>query len=368
MIYVNKKQERTRSAVTLQRWWRATIGTRKRKVFTNVRKALVALQAAHRGRTTRHALTATAKEEGRRTQSAACIQAWLRGRFQRWWYLAFIWQVKAAVRIQAVARGFNARKRTEAAGRGIVLLQALARGRSGRQAALERVAALASASAATAIGAAFRGWLVRSRRKREVHSALKIQTAIRRVTAQSAAQVLWKEARERATEEFKVAREFRAASTLQAWNRCQISRSAYLSTRASVIRLQAAYRCHAAQSLFRRTRASATAIQAKWRGALAQGAMKRSLLAVTRIQALGRGIMARRTHRAAMGAAVAIEAAWRGAMVRSALRRSHLAAIRLQATGRGMIALKQYQDTLGATRTLQAAWRARALAHRVLSR
>eukprot|EP00043_Microstomoeca_roanoka_P019502 m.219984 g.219984 ORF g.219984 m.219984 type:complete len:1667 (+) comp17006_c2_seq6:2063-7063(+) len=331
---------REQAAKILQQRWRAVLAARaQRHQFLHTMQAIITIQATFRMAKQRaafqHSLAQIVKTQ-------ACCRRWLARR-----QLFQLWQKReAAIRLQAVARGFLARMR-------------FAQLRLAHQ----------RHCAAVCIQRHILAWKARLEFKRAVAAATKIQAMFRGLCARRF-----------------VSKQFQAVSILQThWHatiEAKRQRTWFLRVKAAASTLQTHWRLKIATQQTReiclRRRLAATVIQCYWRRYEAQQDAYSRRHAIVVLQTGLRSWLARRQLqqlRCNYAAAVTLQAAVRGALARADVykravaRERYFSAMYIQRVMRGALARRQFLMARWAAITIQSAYRgfvARQAAHRRL--
>ncbi|XP_054761637.2 abnormal spindle-like microcephaly-associated protein homolog [Lytechinus pictus] len=389
-----------------------------KKRYLQLRDAAIVLQTRYRARILMQQIT---QDYNMKRSSAICLQSVYRGHLHR---KNFLHQKSSAMVIQARVRGYlqhrrymrvqwavrilQERCRAWMTGRAcaeeyylargrIITIQALYRGYTARK------ILKAQNTAATTIQASFRSYAARKTYTSIIHAVRVLETRIR-------AQILAREARETFLKtkagviamqslyrgfavRKELAQQHRAATVIQSFYRCFIERSWYLQLRKAALVLQTRYRSlqlgRAVCEEFNIKRGAAITIQAAYRGYCQRRVFSRQRQAAIVIQAAVRAHQERRLYvslrnaavvvqkhfRALMlskrinmeynimrGAAITLQAAYRGHLQRKSLARQHLAATRIQSKFRGYMTKRLYSSVCRAAVVLQTRYRANKLA------
>ncbi|KAM4574590.1 abnormal spindle-like microcephaly-associated protein [Fundulus diaphanus] len=328
----------------------------------------------------------------------------------------------AAVKLQAVVRGFLRRRRAQRQTRAATIIQSVWRGHSARnRLRMQKEAELHALQhkAASVIQARWRTFSTMAAYRRLRHYAVVVQAQWRMKRAASAyantrraaavlqryarARALWKTDRERYLLVRKAAvtlqrsyrrwkdqkrrKENRAARTIQAafrrwrgdetarraaaavkiqsWYRTQTLARRYRRIRRSAVLVQARLRGHAQRRRFEALKLqnrSAAVVQAAFRGHVARKRLAKTRRAATTIQRWFRASVERQTFLRMRRAAVSVQAAYRGKVARESLRKQHRAATAIQAAFRKHAARKKYLLLRKAAAAIQQRYRATVLA------
>ncbi|NXQ04868.1 ASPM protein, partial [Vidua macroura] len=305
--------------------WAATVTQRRFRAkmareaamrnYAEIRKAVICLQAAFRGRRARQLYKANV--------SARRIQSFLRMCVERRRFLA---QKSAAVTIQSVFRCRRARTR-----------YALLR------------------SSAVAVQRWYR-WCLRARAQRAQYLAQRqaivvIQSAFRAMKAR------------------KTARQLRAARKIQSFLQMALQRRRYIQLRAAAVTLQSYYLMHKCKSQYRSYKRAAVVLQRRYRSHLTVKQQRMAYLETRRnivlVQATVRGYIERKRFLKMKESTIKIQAAYRGYKARQWVSKMRAARV-IQAWFRGHKARKEYMSVLRATLVIQSHFRAKQLRTRFL--
>ncbi|NXQ65883.1 ASPM protein, partial [Quiscalus mexicanus] len=303
------------ATVTQQRFRAKMAREAAMRNYTEIRKAVICLQAAFRARKARQLYKANV--------AAWRIQSFLRMCVERRRFLA---QKAAAVTIQSVFRGRRARTR-----------YALLR------------------SSAVAVQRWYRSCL-RARAQRAQYLAQR--QAI--VVIQSAFQAM--KAR-------KTAKQLRAARKIQSFLQMALQRRKYIQLRAAAVTLQSYYLMHKCKSQYMSYKRAAVVLQRHYRSHLTVKHQRMAYLQTRRnivlVQATVRGYIQRKRFHKMKESTIKIQAAYRGYKARQWVSKMRAARV-IQAWFRGHKARKEYMSVLRATLVIQRHFRARQLQTRFL--
>uniref|UniRef100_A0A671VSM3 Assembly factor for spindle microtubules n=1 Tax=Sparus aurata TaxID=8175 RepID=A0A671VSM3_SPAAU len=376
------------AATVIQRHYRSyVIAKEKRAAYLHMRKACVTLQAGFRGTRVRTELkkkhrAATVIQSTVRMflcrkryfllQSAAIVvqsryRALVAGRAQQNEYNGL---KQAAIKMQAVYRGFRARedlKKRHSAARAIQAQFRMHR---------IRMAYLATKCAAIIIQERFRAKMLRDQQMQQYRTmksaAVYIQAAYRGHRARRKIAEMHQAAtliqREFLTfQERKRFLDIKAAALVcqQRYRRAFLARKDrldYLSKRRAVICLQAAYRGYEVRKQMRIKHAAAVKIQARFRMYQQRTYYKKLSWAANVLQTCYRANKKMREEMHALSAkrkaAVVLQAAYRGMKSRRIVRQSHQAASVIQRAYRAHCEHKQYLTLKSSVLTIQRRYRA----------
>ncbi|MEE6512282.1 hypothetical protein FKM82_019234 [Ascaphus truei] len=341
----------TQSAVTIQTWYRALkVGRKEKETFSQTKKAIVSIQAVYRG--------------------------WAaRKRLQQ--------QRKAAVRIQSAFRKLVAQKKRKATEKAALSLQLYYR--AVLAARKERRGYLALRGAVRTMQAAWRGRAVRIEIRRQREAVTLIQSYYRthvyqaRFKAMKEASVViqnhYRAYKAGKTQRARYLTMKAAAIVLQAACRGRKRRKQMQVLKTAACTIQATYRSFRLRKQYVTLRTAALTVQRRYRALLCARHQREEYTQLRnetiKIQAAYRGAKARRELERTQKAAVLIQAQFRMHRMRVKYKAMKLAATLVQIRYRALLESRHvhkcYMDLKKAARVLQAAWRARKVRERVKS-
>ncbi|XP_029002056.1 abnormal spindle-like microcephaly-associated protein isoform X2 [Betta splendens] len=385
-------RSRKAAAIVLQRQYRAYVaGKGMRRAYLQTRAACVALQAGFRGMRVR-------TEIRQKHQAATRIQASLRMVLCRKRYVllrsaSVIIQSRyralvlcraqqteyralkqAAIRIQAVHRGFKAREELRKRHDAARAIQAQFRMHR------TRVAFLAAKCAAVIFQERYRAKMLRDQQlqsyKAMKSAAVTLQAAYRGHRARRTIMQMHRAATviQRVFRTYTDRSRFLAVrkAALVCQQRCRAvilgrkARLDYRWKRKAVVCLQAAFRAHKVRKQLRVQHVAALTVQAHFRTYRQRTYYKRLRWAAVVLQRRYRATNAMRAEMSALkakrGAAVVLQAAFRGKRSRHILKQKHQAASVIQRAYKAHSERRQYLTLKSAVLTLQLRWRANAAA------
>ncbi|NWT89096.1 ASPM protein, partial [Lanius ludovicianus] len=283
--------------------------------YTEIRKAVICLQAAFRARKARQLYKANV--------AARRIQSFLRMRMER---RRFLEKKAAAVMIQSVFRCQRARTRYTLLRSSAVTVQgwyrACLRARS------QRAEYLAQRQAIVVIQSAFRAMKAR-----------------------------------------KTARQLRAARKIQSFLQMALQRRKYIQLRAAAVTLQSYYLMQKCKSQYKSYKRAAVVLQRHYRSHLMVKHQRMIYLQTRRsvilVQAAARGYIERKRFHKIKESTIKLQAAYRGYKTRQWVSKMKAAQV-IQAWFRGHRARKEYTSVLRAALVIQSHFRSRQLRTRFL--
>ncbi|XP_066411924.1 abnormal spindle-like microcephaly-associated protein [Molothrus aeneus] len=353
------------ATVTQQRFRAKMAREAAMRSYTEIRKAVICLQAAFRARKARQLYKANV--------AARRIQSFLRMCMERRRFLA---QKAAAVTIQSVFRGRRARARYALLRSSAVAVQRWYR--SCLRARAQRAQYLAQRQAIVVIQSAFRAMKARKTAKqlraaRKIQSFLQMALQRRKYIQLRAAAVTLQSYYLMHKCKSQYMSYKRAAVVLQRHYRSHLTvkhqRMAYLQTHRNIVLVQATVRGYIQRKRFHKMKESTIKIQASFRGFVQRQKYLLCKFSAVLIQQhyrahRMRNIDQRRFHQMKK-AAITIQAAYRGYKARQWVSKMRAARV-IQAWFRGHKARKEYMSVLRATLVIQRHFRARQLQTRFL--
>ncbi|NXI16519.1 ASPM protein, partial [Irena cyanogastra] len=278
---------------------------------------------------------------------------------------------KAVICLQAAFRGRKARQLYKAH-------VAARRIQSFLRMCVERRRFLAQKAAAVTIQSAFRCQRVRTRYALLRSSAVAVQRWYRfclRARAQRAQYLAQRQAivviqsAFRAMKARKTARQLRAARKIQSFLQMALQRRKYIQLRAAAVTLQSYYLMHKCKSQYTSYRRAAVVLQRHYRSHLTVKHQRMAYLQTQRnivlVQATVRGYMERKRFHKMKESTIKIQAAYRGYKARQWVSKMRAARV-IQAWFRGHKARKEYASVLRAALVIQSRFRAKQLRARFL--
>ncbi|NXK98538.1 ASPM protein, partial [Formicarius rufipectus] len=280
------------------------------KNYAKIKKAVICLQAAFRARKARQLYKANV--------AAQCIQSFLRMCIER---RCFLEKKSAAIIIQSMFRCQRTRARYKLIQSSAISIQRWYR--SCHRAQLQRAEYLAQRQAIVSIQSAFRGMKAR-----------------------------------------KIARQIRAARTIQSFLRMAVQRRKYIRLRTAAVTLQACYLMHKTQLQYKSYKKAAIVLQRCYRSHLAVKHQRMTYLQTRRniiiVQARVRGFIQRKKFHKIKESTVKIQATYRGHKARQWVNEMRAAQV-IQAWFRGYKARKEYAAVVKATLIIQSCFRMKQL-------
>ncbi|XP_059947439.1 abnormal spindle-like microcephaly-associated protein isoform X2 [Mesoplodon densirostris] len=288
-----------KATVVIQNYYRAyKAQVNQRKNFLQVKRAVICLQAAHRGYKVRQLIKQ---------------------------------QSTAALKIQTAFRGFSKRMKYQSVLQSTVKIQRWYRTR--KTVSDIRTHFLKTRAAVISLQSAYRGWKVRKQIRREHQAAVKIQSAFRMAKAQK---------------EFGLLKT--AASVIQqhlrAWAAGRRARMEYTALRLAAVMLQSTWRGRAARRQIQKQHTCAVLIQSCYRMYVQRKKWKIMKKAAGLIQMFYRAYSTgRKQHHLYLktkAAIVILQSAYRGMRVRKKRKEHHKAAATIQSSYRAYQTKKKY--------------------------
>ncbi|NXC09105.1 ASPM protein, partial [Orthonyx spaldingii] len=303
------------ATVTQQRFRAKMAREAAMRNYTEIRKAVICLQAAFRARKARQLYEAHV--------AARRIQSFLRMHVERRRFLA---KKSAAVRIQSVFRCQRTRARYALMRSSAVAVQRWYR--SCLRARSQRAQYLAQRQAIVVIQSAFRAMKAR-----------------------------------------KTARQLRAARKIQSFLQMAVQHRRYTQLRAAAVTLQSYYLMHKCKSQYMSYKRAAVVLQRHYRSHLAVKQQRMTYLQTRRniilVQATVRGHIERKRFHKIKESTIKIQAAYRGYKARQWVSKMRAAQV-IQAWFRGYKARKEYVSVVRAARVIQSHFRTKQLRTRFL--
>ena len=240
------------------------------------------------------------------TLQAACRRLVRRVKYRR--------MRRAAVRIQALRRGFSAFRKFYYIVVWVKRHQGLARGRAVRREVtrMQRAAVL--------VQRAYGGFRIKAKFKHAVHQVIKLQSIGRGHVARGRKRVM-----------------AGAATRVEKCFRARLGRARAAARRAAVLRLQAAARRKRVYAGLASQRAAASSIQALVRRRAAKARYGSDRKSVQVLQGFGRIVLAKRRLQRLHVGARGFQATWRGLCARRLLEAARASAAKVQALARGVL-------------------------------
>uniref|UniRef100_A0A9J7Y2L1 Assembly factor for spindle microtubules n=1 Tax=Cyprinus carpio carpio TaxID=630221 RepID=A0A9J7Y2L1_CYPCA len=347
------------AAIVIQQRFRATkVVKQQRKHFLEMYHGALVLQACYRGLKVRRQLL-------QQRQAAVLIQSYFRKhkevvKYQAMRLSAIIIQSHYRSYIQARADRENYLRFRKSA----IVLQAAFRGHSLRRQLAEKQ------EASIIIQAAFRMYQQRSAFKRHRWAARVLQQRFRALKLRDEQMRRYQQVRNatvclqksfRGMKGRELARQSKAARTIQSYLRMAVQRQRFFKEKAAAITIQSAYRGHCARVQHARMQANAAAIQ-KWYRSLKLVQKDRNGFvalkqATLTLQSVLRGMLARRLAKRRR-AAIKIQSVMRMHVHRKRYVTLRSSVLNLQAHYRMSVAQRRYRRLQAATVTLQKHYRA----------
>ncbi|NWV53811.1 ASPM protein, partial [Daphoenositta chrysoptera] len=304
------------ATVTQQRFRAKTAREAAMRNYAEIRKAVICLQAAFRGRKARQLYKASV--------AARRIQSFLRMCTERRRFLA---KKSAAITIQSMFRCQRARTRYTLIRSSAVAVQRWYR--SCLRARSQRAEYLAQRQAVVVIQSAFRAMKAR-----------------------------------------KTARQLRAARKIQSFLQMALQRRKYIQLRAAAVTLQSYYLMQKCKSQYKSCKRAAVVLQQHYRSHLAGKHQRMTYLQTRRsiilVQATVRGYIERRRFHKIKESTIKLQAAYRGYKARQWVCKIRAAQV-IQAWFRGYKARKEYASVLRAALVIQSHFRTQQLRTRFLN-
>ncbi|NXJ36313.1 ASPM protein, partial [Ciconia maguari] len=277
-------------------------------------------------------------------KAAVCLQAAYRG-YQARKKLKL--EYRAAIKIQAAFRAHAARMKYKAMVQASIVIQR--RYRNCKTGNRQRLNFLVTRAAVLSLQAAFRGWKVRKRIRRQCVAATKIQSAFRKFMALK-----------------KIRLMNHAVLTIQKHYRASVigqkQRQEYVQLRNSVVHLQAIWRGKTVRKTIQKKHYLATIIQSYYRMHVNQLKYKKLRQATLVIQKYFRAYCMKKKQRAiylkTKAAVLVLQSAYRGMTVRKQLSKLNKAATTVQAAFKSYLIKKDYKRLRSAATVVQRHYRA----------
>ncbi|NXG18365.1 ASPM protein, partial [Grallaria varia] len=372
------------AAVVIQSYYQSYVkGKSQRKKYLTMKNSVLVIQASYRGMKARQKLKVM-------HVSAIIIQSSYRMYVQCRYYKQLCWAVRV------IQQRFRAKMAKEAdmknyakIKKAVICLQAAFRAKKARQLYKTNVAArciqsflqmsierrrfLEKKSAAITIQSMFRCQRIRTHYKLIQSSAIAIQRWYRschrahlqraEYLAQRQAIVIIQSAF-RGMKARKIARQIRAARTIQSFLRMAVQRRKYVQLRTAAVTLQAYYLMRKTQSQYTRYKRAAVVLQRCYRSHLTVKHQRMTYLQTQRniiiVQARVKGFIERKRFHRIKESTVKIQAAYRGYKARQWVNKMRAAQV-IQAWFRGYKARKEYATLAKATLIIQSHFRMKQL-------
>ncbi|NWV40623.1 ASPM protein, partial [Grantiella picta] len=303
------------ATVTQQRFRAKMAREAAMKNYTEIRKAVICLQAAFRARKARQLYKVSV--------AARRIQSFLRMHVERRRFLA---KKSAAIMIQSMFRCQRTRTHYKLMQSSAVAIQRWYR--SCHRARSQRAEYLAQRQAIVVIQSALRGMKAR-----------------------------------------KIARQIRAARKIQSFLQMALQRRKYIQLRAAAVTLQSYYLMHKCKSQYRSYKRAAVVLQQSYRSHLTMKHQRMTYLQTRRniilVQATVRGYIERKRFHKIKESTIKIQAAYRGYKARQWVSKMRAAQV-IQAWFRAYRARKEYASVVRATLVIQSHFRTKQLRSRFL--